>query len=101
MSKRFILGEDEQVKKDVRSIAIAFKSEFLSKDGVLNKFLSSIDFCAEHTQFPSKRLKSSMQEMYWKMGYLDAETGVSKGTENEAIGVSTKDDSSKVRGKRA
>lgn len=38
--------------------------------------------------------------MNWKMGYLDLDTGAHKGTLNEVIGVSAKDDPSKVRGKR-
>jgi len=38
--------------------------------------------------------------MTWKMGYKDLDTGTDKGTLNEAIGVSAKDDISKVRGKR-
>jgi len=38
--------------------------------------------------------------MAWKMGYIDLDTGTQKGTLNEVIGVSSKDDSSKLRGKR-
>jgi hypothetical protein len=38
--------------------------------------------------------------MSWKMGYLDLDTGTQKGTLNEVLGVSAKDDPSKVRGKR-
>lgn len=101
LAKLFILGESEEVNRSARGVAVAYKSEFLTKDGVLNKFVDAIDFCAEHTQFPARRLKSSIQDMSWKMGYLDSETGVMKGTLNEVLGVTTKDDSDKVRGKRA
>lgn len=39
--------------------------------------------------------------MTWTMGYIDADTGVQKGTRNTVIGVTSKDDISKMRGKRA
>jgi hypothetical protein len=38
--------------------------------------------------------------MTWKMGYIDLDTNTQKGTLNEVIGVSSKDDESKLRGKR-
>lgn len=38
--------------------------------------------------------------MNWKMGYIDLDTNTQKGTLNEVIGVSSKDDESKLRGKR-
>ena len=38
--------------------------------------------------------------MSWIMGYYDLDTGTQRGTLNEVIGVSAKDDISKVRGKR-
>lgn len=100
LAKRFILGESVDVDKEVRCLATAYQKEYLTKDGLLNKFQSYIDFCAQNTQFPSKRLKSSLQEMAWKMGYIDSEDGTFKGTLNEVLGVSSKDDESKLRGKR-
>lgn len=39
--------------------------------------------------------------MSWKMGYRDAETNVSKGSKNEVLGVTAKDNVEKSRGKRA
>ena len=39
--------------------------------------------------------------MTWLMGYKDAELGTERGTKNQVIGVSSKDDESKTRGKRA
>ena len=59
------------------------------------------DFIAQHTQFPRKRLKAALQDMTWVMGYKDSETGVEKGTLNQVLGVSSRDDESKLRGKRA
>lgn len=38
--------------------------------------------------------------MLWTMGYLDLDTNTRKGTLNEVLGISSKDDESKLRGKR-
>lgn len=97
----FILGENETASKRINTVITAYQKEYLTKDGTLNKFLSMADFCAENTQFPRKRLKSSIQDMVWAMGYKDVDTGVEKGTQNSVLGVSSKDDESKMRGKRA
>ncbi len=101
LSHDFILGVNEVAHYKVMSVVTAYQKEYLTKDGVLNKFSSMANFCAEHTQFPRKRLKSSMQEMTWIMGYKDVELDVEKGTLNNILGVSSKDDESKLRGKRA
>lgn len=101
LSHNFILGENQEAWKETRSIVTAYQKEYLIKDGVLNKFLSMIDFNATHTQFPRKRLKSAMQDMTWIMGYKDVDLGIDKGTKNQVLGVSSKDDESKLRGKRA
>lgn len=97
----FVLGENEVANEKINTIITAYQKEYLIKDGTLNKFLSMADFCAEHTQFPRKRLKSSLQDMTWTMGYKDLDTNVEKGTLNTVLGVSSKDDESKMRGKRA
>lgn len=101
LAHNFILGENSTACEEIVSIATAYQKEYLTKDGVLNKFVSMANFCAEHTQFPRKRLKSSLQDMVWKMGYKDLELDIEKGTQNSVLGVSSKDDESKLRGKRA
>lgn len=101
LSHNFILGETQEAWKETRSIVTAYQKEYLIKDGVLNKFTSMADFIAQHTQFPRKRLKAALQDMTWIMGYKDSETGVEKGTLNQVLGVSSRDDESKLRGKRA
>lgn len=97
----FILGENEEAHEKVKGIVTAYQKEYLTKDGVLNKFVDMANFCASNTQFPRKRLKNSLQEMTWIMGYRDAELDIEKGTQNTVLGVSSKDDESKLRGKRA
>ncbi len=101
LTRNFVLGENSTACEEIVSIATAYQKEYLTKDGVLNKFVSMANFCAEHTQFPRKRLKSSLQDMVWKMGYKDLELDIEKGTQNSVLGVSSKDDESKLRGKRA
>lgn len=101
LSHNFIVGENEEANKNTMSVVTAYQKEYLTKDGVLNKFISMIDFCAGNTQFPRRRLKASIQEMMWVMGYKDSELNIDKGTLNSVLGVSSKDDESKIRGKRA
>ena len=99
-AKYFILGESRESCQRVKSLLSAYQKEYLTKDGTLNKFIDTINFCAENTQFPSLRTKDSLQEMTWKMGYKDKDTGIEKGSKNEVLGVSAKDDPDKMRGKR-
>ena len=101
LSKLFVVGDNAETQANVRAMVTAYQKEYLTKDGTLNKFVEMIDFQAQNTQFPSKRLKASIQDMQWKMGYTDLDTGAQKGTLNEVIGVSSKDDPDKLRGKRS
>lgn len=97
----FVLGENKDAHEKVKGIVTAYQKEYLTKDGVLNKFVDMANFCATNTQFPRKRLKNSLQEMTWTMGYKDMELDIERGTQNTVLGVSSKDDESKLRGKRA
>lgn len=100
MSHNLILGENEIAKKRVMTVLTAYQKEYLGgKDGTLSKFEPIIDFVAENTEFPRLRLQSSMNDMTWIMGYKD-ENGRKKGSLNTVIGVSSKDDEDKLRGKR-
>lgn len=101
LAHNFIFGESRKACKDTRSLVTAYQKEYLTKDGTLNKFVSMIDFCAQNTQFPSRRLKNSLDKMNWRMGFIDMETGTEKGAKNEVLGVTSKDDISKIRGKRS
>lgn len=97
----FVVGENEEAHEKAKGIVTAYQKEYLTKDGVLNKFVDMANFCATNTQFPRKRLKNSLQEMTWIMGYKDVELDIERGTQNTVLGVSSKDDESKLRGKRA
>lgn len=100
MAKNLILGENEKANKRVMTVLTAYQKEYLGgKDGTLSKFEPMIDFVADNTEFPRLRLASSMNDMTWTMGYKD-EFGRKKGSLNTVIGVSSKDDEGKLRGKR-
>lgn len=101
LAKRFILGESAKVRHKVTCyITASDKTKLVGGDQTLDKFQYDIDFCAENTQFPAKRLRSSIQDMQWQMGYLDLDSGVKKGTLNSVVGKSSANDASKLRGSR-
>lgn len=100
MAKNLILGESEVMKRDVTTILTAYAKEFLSdKDGTLSKFEPMIDFVRENTEFPRLLMKRNAQDMFWQMGYIN-DRGIKKGSLNSVMGVSSKDDVDKLRGKR-
>ena len=101
LTKRFELGESADVNKKVTCYATASEKGYLVKgDQTLDKFQFNIDFLAQNTEFPRKRLISTIQNMQWVMGYQDLDTGSRKGTLNAVMGVTAKDDESKLRGTR-
>jgi len=101
MAHNLILGENARAHKRVMTILTAYTKEYLAgKDGTLSKFVPIIDFLAKNTQFPRRRLIDSLNTMMWQSGYKDKKTGARMGDQNTVLGVSSKDDESKLRGKR-
>ena len=101
LAKNFVLGDTAKAKKKVKSFAIANEKEYLTKDGILNKFVSVIDWCAGTTPWPRIRtLKDSLNDMHWRMGRKDNSRGTEVGVLNEVMGVTLKNDPQKARGKR-
>lgn len=102
LGKDFIVGENENYNKKVNAFILAAEKGTLSdKDGTLKKFEACADLNAELMQWPARRIYSSLDKMTWEMGYLDAETGLKKGTRNSVFGVTTNDNPEKARGSRA
>lgn len=101
MEHNLILGENSESKRRVITVLTAYQKEYLSdsKDGTLSKFKPAINFIFSNTPFPRLMLKNSPNEMTWQMGYKD-EYGIEKGSLNQVMAVSAKDDSEKLRGKR-
>lgn len=101
LAKRFILGESNDVKKKVQCVATASERKYIQgANQLLDMFQYYIDFCANNTEFPRQRITSSLQNLAWTMGYVDSETNTRRGTENSVIGITSKDDESKLRGSR-
>ena len=101
LAKRFILGESEEVRKKVQCVATASERKYIQgANQLLDMFQYYIDFCANNTEFPRQRITSSLQNLSWTMGYIDSETNTRRGTENSVIGITSKDDESKLRGSR-
>lgn len=101
LAKRFILGESNEVKRKVQCVATASERKYIQgANQLLDMFQYYIDFCANNTEFPSQRLTSSLQNMQWTMGYLDVDSGTRRGTQNSVMGITSKDDESKLRGSR-
>jgi hypothetical protein len=102
LDHNFVIGENAEAKSNVVSIVTAYQKTYLdSNDGLFNKAVPMADFQAVNTQFPRRRLISSWNNLTWRMGYKDADLGIDKGTQNTMLGISSKDDESKLRGKRA
>lgn len=101
MSRNLILGESKESRRRIITVLTAYQKEYLSdsKDGTLSKFKPSINFSFSNTPFPHLMLKNSPNEMTWQMGYKD-EYGIERGSLNQVLAVSAKDDSEKLRGKR-
>lgn len=101
MGRNLILGESEEAHRRLITVLTAYQKEYLSdsKDGTLAKFKPALNFSLANTPFPNLLLKNSPNEMTWQMGYKD-EYGREKGSLNQVMAVSAKDDSSKLRGKR-
>lgn len=101
LAKRFILGESKEVRKKVQCVATASERKYIQgANQLLDMFQYYIDFCANNTEFPRQRITSSLQNLAWTMGYIDSETNTRRGTENSVIGITSKDDESKLRGSR-
>lgn len=101
MSKNLILGESRESNKRNITVLTAYQKEYLKddKDGTLNKFVPILSHLSKYTPFPRLMLKNSPNEMTWQMGYKD-EYDRKQGSLNQVMGVSAKDDSDKLRGKR-
>lgn len=102
LARHFAMGNHVDLRKARKSktYAMAYEKEFLKKDGVLSKAWDTIDFLDANTPFQQPRLID--RELHKKAGYKQKQGGsyVEKGTKNEIMGVTLKDDPDRARGKR-
>lgn len=101
LAKRFILGETKENKDGVQCfVTAADRNKLMNPNQILTVFVDNIDFCAKNTQFAARRLKSSNQELTWKMGYKKSGSDVELGSKNTVTGVLTGVNQDKLNGSR-
>ena len=82
-----------------KSFLFASETEFLIKDGVMNKAIDNMNYIDNNTPFTQPRDYKDT-ELYKRASYKDPELKTEKGLLSEIIGVTCKDDPDKGRGKR-
>ena len=101
LSKRFIIGEFENNKTDIQCLVTAAdKTKLIGVNQILSVFIDNIDFAAKNTQFASRRLKSSVQELTWQMGYKKSGSDVAYGSKNSVQGIISGVNQDKLNGSR-
>lgn len=100
-AKRFIIGESAENKEGVQCmVTAADRTKLIGTNQILDVFVDDIDFCAKNTQFASRRLKSSIQELYWEMGYKKSGSDVAYGSQNSVSGIISGVNQDKLNGSR-
>lgn len=101
LARRCIIGETEDNQKKVQCMVTAVdRTKLMDTNMILRVFKDNLDHCAKYTQFASHRLKSSDQEMEWKMGYKRAGSEVEHGSENSVSGIISGVNQDKLNGSR-
>lgn len=101
LAKRFILGEAMDNKEGVQCLVTAAdRTKLIGTNQILSTFVDDIDFCAKNTQFERARLKSSVQELSWQMGYKLTGSDVKHGSKNEVSGVISGVNQDRLNGSR-
>lgn len=101
IAKRFIIGESAENREGVQCmVTAADRTKLIGTNQILDVFIDDIDFCAKNTQFASRRLKSSIQELYWEMGYKKSGSDVAYGSQNSVSGIISGVNQDKLNGSR-
>ena len=101
LARRFIIGESFENPREVQCmVTAADRTKLIGTNQILDVFVDYIDFCAKNTQFASRRLKSSIQELYWEMGYKKSGSDVAYGSQNSVSGIISGVNQDKLNGSR-
>lgn len=101
LAKRFIIGEFENNKNEIQCLVTAVdKTKLIGVNQILSVFIDNIDFCAKNTQFASRRLKSSIQELTWQMGFKKSGSDIAFGSKNSVQGIISGVNQDKLNGSR-
>ena len=101
LARRCIIGETEDNQKEVQCMVTAVdRVKLMDTNMILRVFKDNLNHCAKYTQFASHRLKSSDQEMEWKMGFKKAGSEVEYGSRNSVSGIISGVNQDKLNGSR-
>lgn len=101
LAKRFIIGEFENNKNEIQCLVTAAdKTKLIGVNQILSVFVDNIDFSAKNTQFAARRLKSSVQELTWQMGFKRKGSDVAWGSQNSVQGIISGVNQDKLNGSR-
>nr|DAJ98341.1 MAG TPA: Terminase large subunit [Crassvirales sp.] len=101
LARRCIIGETGDNQKEVQCMVTAVdRVKLMDTNMILRVFKDNLDHCAKYTQFASHRLKSSDQEMEWKMGFKKAGSEVEYGSKNSVSGIISGVNQDKLNGSR-
>jgi hypothetical protein len=103
-------GRNMFLYKKSKTFLIADEKEYLTKDGIITKFVDGREFLLRAHPIERDRFaigfakpsdfKKSLSDMHWRASTKHPETGEEIGYMSEVIGISVKDDTEKSRGKR-
>ena len=101
LTRRFVIGESFENQREVQCmVTAADRTKLIGTNQILDVFIDYIDFCAKNTQFASRRLKSSIQELAWEMGYKKSGSDVAYGSKNSVSGIISGVNQDKLNGSR-
>lgn len=101
LTKRAELGETSLARKHIASMVIASDKKYLvGANTILNRFQTYLDHIAKSTQWPSRRIRNTENNLRWEIGYMNND-GTKGGVQNIVMGMSAGDDPGKPRGSRA
>ena len=101
LAKRFVIGESFENQNEVQCmVTAADRTKLMGTNQILDVFVDYIDFCAKNTFFPSSRVKSSIQELYWEMGWKYSNSQVIHGSKNSVSGIISGVNQDKLNGSR-
>lgn len=95
-----MLARNFNLKRNTKGYAMASEKEYLNKNGILDKAaFPALTFAKKHTPFGQPLLTDT--KLHKESGYKEKTNDgyVEKGTKNEIIGISLKDNPEKARGK--
>jgi len=95
-----MLARNFNLGRESKNYALADDKTYLVEDGLLTKAFDTVNFIDHNTAWRQPRLKDT--EMHKRAGYkvVIGGTDVERGRNNQIIGVSTKNNPQKARGKR-